>query len=407
MRITAIDTVQVEAWPHLIWVRVHTDAGLVGLGETCFHTEAVAGYVHQVAAPYLIGKDPTRIDLHSRTLLKSLMALVAYQGSGAEVRAISALDIALWDILGQIAGLPIHALLGGLSRDSIRVYNTCNGYRPGWKRGPGDPGEGYWRLLAAGKPEGPYEDLEGFINRADELAESLLAEGIGAMKIYPFNAAAEANGGLHISGAELKTALEPFRRVRAKLGDRIDMMVDFHSLWNLPQAKRIAHALEEFAPYWLEDPVKMDNIDVLADYAASTRLTVCGSETLGTRAEFRAIIERRAVGIVMFDVGWVGGISEARKIAAMAETHHLPVAPHDATGPIALVAGNHVVMNATNGLIQEIVRSFYSTWYRDIVTELPALVDGMMRPLTGPGLGTRLQPDLLQRRDARLRVTRA
>jgi galactonate dehydratase len=405
MRVTAIDTVRCAAWPHLIWTRVHTDAGLVGLGETCFHTDAVAGYVHQVAAPYLLGKDPLRIDLHGRTLLKSLMALVAFQGSGAEVRAISALDVALWDLLGQAANMPVHQLLGGLSRDAIRVYNTCNGYRPGWKRGPGDPGEGYWRLLPAGRPEGPYEDLEGFINRPEELAASLLAEGIDAMKIYPFNAAAEASGGLHISADDLRTALEPFRRIRRAHGDSIDVMVDFHSLWNLPQAKRLARALEEFAPYWLEDPVKMDNIDVLADYAASTPLTVCGSETLGTRAEFRAVIERRAVGIVMFDVGWVGGISEARKIAAHAETHHLPVAPHDATGPIALVAGNHVVMNAPNGLIQEIVRSFYSSWYRDIVTELPAIARGMMTPLTGPGLGTQLQPDFLRREDVEIRTS--
>lgn len=405
MHITAVETVQVEEWPHLVWVRVHTDAGPIGLGETSYHTEAVAGYIHEVAAPYLVGKDPTRIDLHHRTLTKSLMALVAYRGSGAEIRAIAALDIALWDILGQIAGLPIHTLLGGLSRDEIRVYNTCNGYRPGWKRRPGDPGDGYWRLLPAGRPEGPYEDLEGFINRPEELAHSLLAEGIGAMKIYPFNAAAEASGGLHVSAADLRLALEPLRRIRAAVGDRIDVMIDFHSLWNLPQARRIARALEEFEPYWLEDPVKMDNVDVLADYAATTRLTVCGSETLGTRAEFREVIERRAVGIAMFDAAWVGGISEARKIAAMAETHHLPVAPHDATGPVTLIAGNHVVMNAPNGLVQEIVRSYYTTWYRDIVTDLPPIENGMMRPLSGPGLGTRLQDDLLRRRDTRIRRT--
>ena len=407
MRITAIDTVQVGEWPHLLWVRIHTDAGLTGLGETSFHAEAVAGYIHEVAAPYLIGRDPLRIDLHHRTLAKSLMALVAFQGSGAEIRAISAIDIALWDLLGQVANLPIHALLGGLSRETIAVYNTCNGYRPGWKRRPGDPGDGYWRLLPAGRPEGPYEDLEGFLNRPDELAAGLLEQGIGAMKIYPFNAAAEANAGLHISAAELTTALAPLRRIRAAVGDRIDVMIDFHSLWCLPAARRIAHALEEFAPYWLEDPVKMDNVEVLADYAAATRLTVCGSETLGTRAEFRAVIERRAVGIVMFDVAWVGGISEARKIAALAETHHLPVAPHDATGPVTLIAGNHVVMNAPNGLVQEIVRSFYTSWYRDIVTELPVLAQGRMRPLTGPGLGTRLQDALLARPDTRLRRSAA
>jgi L-alanine-DL-glutamate epimerase-like enolase superfamily enzyme len=100
-----------------------------------------------------------------------------------------------------------------------------------------------------------------------------------------------------------------------------------------------------------------------------------------------------------------GGISEARKIAAMAETHHLPVASHDATGPVTLIAGNHVVMNAPNGLAQEIVRSYYTTWYRDIVTDLPAIEQGMMRPLTGPGLGTRLQDALLRRPDTRIRAS--
>jgi L-alanine-DL-glutamate epimerase-like enolase superfamily enzyme len=406
VKITAIETIQVAEWPNLVWVQVHTDQGLIGLGETYRGAEAVAGYIHEIAAPYLLGQDPFRIDRHSANLLRSLIAIVGYNASSAEVRGVSAIDVALWDILGQAAGLPIHTLLGGLSRDKLRVYNTCNGYRVGWKRGPNDAGQGYWRLLPAGKPEGPYEDLEGFINRADDLAHSLLAEGIGGMKIYPFNAAAEASGGNELSPADLKTALEPFRKIRHAVGDKIDIMVDFHSLWNLPQAKRIARALEEFEPFWLEDPVKMDNFDALSEYAKSTRLTVCGSETLATRWSFRELIERHAVGVVMFDVTWVGGISEAKKIATLAESHQLPVAPHDATGPVALAAGNHIVMNAPNGLIQEFVRSFYSTFYRDLVTELPPIKDGYVTPLMGPGLGTKLNPELARRKDAKVRVSK-
>jgi galactonate dehydratase len=403
MKITGIETIQVAAWPQLLWVQVSTDAGLVGLGETYRAADTVASYVHEIAAPYLLGQDPLNIERHSNALLRSFIAMVGYNSSGAEVRGASALDIALWDILGQEAGLPIHMLMGGLARDSVRLYNTCNGYRPGWRRLPGDPGEGYWRLLPAGKPEGPYEDLEGFINRADELAHSLIAEGITAMKIYPFNEAADASGGLHLSAAEMDKALEPFRRIRKAVGRRIDVMVDFHGLWNLTQAKRIAHALEEFEPYWLEDPIKMDNIDVLAEYAHSTRIPVCASETLGTRWSFRQIVGKGAAGIIMLDLTWCGGLSEAKKIASIAELYHLPVAPHDATGPVALAAGMHFVANAPNGLMQEFVRSYYSRLYRDMVTELPPIQNGMMTPLKTPGLGTRLLPDVVKRADAKIR----
>ena len=131
-------------------------------------------------------------------------------------------------------------------------------------------------------------------------------------------------------------------------------MVEFHSLWNLPTAKRIARALEEFEPFWYEDPIKADNFDALADFAASTHVPITLSETLATRWAFRELFERGAAGIVMLDIGWVGGISEAKKIATMAEAYQLPVAPHDCTGPVVLVASTHLSINAPNALIQEI-----------------------------------------------------
>jgi L-alanine-DL-glutamate epimerase-like enolase superfamily enzyme len=223
------------------------------------------------------------------------------------------------------------------------------------------------------------------------------------MKIWPFDFAAEVSGGMYISAAELDRALEPFRKIRKAVGDRIDIMVELHSLWNLPAAKRIFRALEEFEPFWFEDPIKMTSAADLAELAASTPVPICASETLATRSAFRELFEHHAVGVAMLDLSWVGGLSEARKIAAMAETWHLPVAPHDCTGPVVYTASVHLSLNATNALIQESVRAFYTGWYRELVTELPRIEQGYVYPMTGPGLGTRLLPEVPGRADATVR----
>jgi galactonate dehydratase len=180
-------------------------------------------------------------------------------------------------------------------------------------------------------------------------------------------------------------------------------MVELHGLWNLPTARRIARALEEFEPYWYEDPLRADNLDALATFAAGTHVPVTLSETIATRWGFREAFERGAVGIAMLDVSWCGGISEAKKIATMAEAHQLPVTPHDCTGPIVLVASTHLSINAPNALIQETVRAYYSGWYRELVTTLPDIKDGTIAAPPGPGLGTDLLPDLHLRPDAQVR----
>ncbi len=399
MKIVAIDTIQLEEFPNLLWVHVHTDQGLTGLGETFFGPEAVAAYIHESAAPRLLGQDPLAIDRHSRMLLDGYLG---FSGSGAEMRGLSAIDIALWDLFGQVTGQPIHQLLGGLCREKIRTYNTCAGYR--YVRQSKGQLTDNWGLDGG---EGPFEDLDAFLHRADELAQDLLEQGITGMKIWPFDYAAEASGGLDISSADLKTALAPFEKIRKAVGDRMDIMVELHSLWTPRPVGQIFRALEPLEPFWFEDPIKMNNFDALAELAAGTDVPICASETIATRPVFLAMMARRAVGVVMLDLSWVGGISEAKKIATMAEAHHLPVAPHDCTGPVVFAASCHLSLNAANALIQESVRAFYTGWYRELVTDLPPIRNGHILPMTGPGLGTKLLPDILSRKDATVRRTGA
>lgn len=404
MKVTAVETIRLGEFPNLIWLRVHTDEGLVGLGETFFGAQAVEAYVHETLAPYLLGKDPLRIDRHAR----ALYGYLGYRSSGAEMRGNSALDIALWDLLGKVTGQPVYQLLGGLSRETVRVYNTCAGYQ--YVRGAVQQSVGNWGLPdapAERAAEGPYEDLRAFLHTADDLARSLISQGITGMKIWPFDPFAEASDGTYISARDLDTALEPFRKIRAAVGDDMDIMVEFHSLWNLPTALRIARALEEFEPFWFEDPLKADNIDALATFAAATHVSTTVSETLATRWSFREVLEQRAARVIMLDLSWVGGISEAKKVASMAEAYQLPVAPHDCTGPIVLQASTHLSLNAPNALIQETVRAFYTGWYRELVTHLPMIENGSASLPALPGLGTELRPGIPDRPDATVRVSRA
>jgi galactonate dehydratase len=398
MKVTALETIQLGEFPNVLWVRVHTDQGLVGLGETFFGAATVAAYVHETVAPYLLGQDPLQIDRHAR----SLYGYLGFNSTGAEARGNSAVDLALWDLFGKATGQPVYQLLGGLSRERIRIYNTCAGYR--YVRARSVQAVDNWGLPvdAVG---GPYEDLDAFLHRADELACSLLEQGITGMKIWPFDPYAEASGGHYISSADLKSALEPFRKIRQAVGDAMDIMVEFHSLWDLPMAKRLAAALEEFNPYWYEDPIKMDNPAALAELARSTRVPITASEALGTRWSFRSFFESRAIGIAMLDVSWCGGLSEARKIAAMAEAYQLPVAPHDCTGPVVFMASVHLSLHSTNALVQETVRAFYTGWYTELVTALPRISDGYVYPPDRPGLGLELVPSLQQRPDATVRVS--
>jgi L-alanine-DL-glutamate epimerase-like enolase superfamily enzyme len=407
MKITALETVHLPDHPSLLFLAVHTDAGLVGHADTCYMPDAVAGYLHRFAAPMLLGHDPLAIELHWRRLYEVIAHTV---GKGAELRGLSAIDVALWDVLGQAAGMPVWQVLGGAARDRVKIYNTCGG--PTYGRSP-KGGTGYGTDAATGQ----YEDLVAFMERADELALDLLGEGIGGMKIWPFDYVAHVPGGWSdwrtfrgmfdpnirslggqdIAVADIDRALDPFRKVRRAVGDRMEIMLEGHGLWSLPAALKIARAVEEFRPAWLEDLMRADDIDALAELRRGTTTPILASEYLATRYEYRPLLEKRAADIVMIDPTWAGGITECKKVAAMAEAYKRPVAMHDCTGPLTLYAGIHLAINAPNAVYQETVRAYLRVNYPDLVTDLPAIENGHILAPTKPGLGTRLLPDLRTR----------
>lgn len=383
MKITELETLRIAERPNILWLRVHTDEGVTGLGETFLGAAAVETYVHAELAPKVLGQDPRRIEQLSRDVIGAL----GFRSSGVEGRGNSAFDIALWDILGKLTGQPVAQLLGGFTREWVRTYNTCAGTEYIKEGGQSSANFG----LGASQV---YDDLNGFLHRADELALSLLDEGITAMKIWPFDLAAEATAGQSISVAQMKSALEPFEKIRKAVGDRMDIMVEFHSLWQLLPAMQIARALTPYATYWHEDPIRMDSLHLLKRYAEASPAPICASETLGGIGAFKDLLDTGVAGIVMLDLSWCGGLTTARKVAAMAEAHKLPVAPHDCTGPVVLAASTHLSLAAPNALIQESVRAFYKTWYRDLVTALPEVRDGMITVPPGAGLGLELNPEL-------------
>jgi len=373
MKITAVETLYLNRGVTLhsgavqwLWVRIHTDAGLIGLGETYPDPPVEAAVVHRRLAPALLGREASQID----RLWLDMFDKVNFQGwAGAEMRAISAVDMALWDLAGKALNAPVYQLLGGASRERIRIYNTCY-------------------------------DYFDFCTQPVELARDLLNQGIRAMKIWPFDAIAKETRGQSISAVHLREGCEPLRKIRAAFGDEIEVAMEFHGYWNLPSAIRIAHALEEFEPMWLEEMLPQDNLAVYAELAAATSLPLCVSERLMTRWGFRELLANGAAQYVMPDASWCGGISEMKKIASAAETHYRPIAPHNCGGPVLHAASLHLAANLPNLFILETVRRHYADEYRGFVEGTYEAVNGEMRLPEGPGLGIELSDGVLLNADA-------
>jgi galactonate dehydratase len=393
--ITCIRTIRIAERPNLIWVELETDEGLVGLGESFRGAQATEAVIHEQIAPWLMGRDARQIQAVSRHLTTPYLG---FHSASAEIRAASAIDIALWDLAGKRHGIPVYEALGGAARSEIRAYNTCAGYAyntSGVARRAVDAGE---------NSIGPYDDQIAFTRDAGALAESLLSEGFTAMKIWPFDIYAAASGGQLITLPDLKAGLEPFRKLRAAVGDKIEVMCELHSLWNTTSAIRICEALEDYGVLWAEDPImKMDDVQGLTDLRRQTRVPICGSETLGGVVPFRDLLAAGALDFVMLDLAWCGGLTEGRKIAALAEAYAKPLAPHDCTGPVTLWAGLHLGLHAPAAIFQEVVRATLATWYQELVTDLPVIRNGMVQAPSGVGLCTSLSPQVKTRDDATVR----
>ncbi|MBI4306567.1 MAG: mandelate racemase/muconate lactonizing enzyme family protein [Chloroflexi bacterium] len=377
MKITQIETIRVGEFPDLIWVQVHTDGCITGLGETWYAASGVQALVHDHFGPLLIERDPSDVEAHWTEMFR-LSDHAGY--GGAELRAISALDMALWDIKGQAAKMPVYEMLGGPVRQKVKVYNTCGVY--------GDIQDG-WNI---------YRD-------AGRVAKELLDEGIGAMKMSPTDFIARESGGQLLDPVDLDWALGPLRSVRDAVGLDMQIATDAHAKWNLPNAIRIAQAMEPFEIMWHEELLSPFNEEAHLRLQRSTRTPICVAERLMSRYQFRRFIENGAARVVMPDLVWNGGISETFKIAVLASAHQVPLAPHDCTGPVNMFACAQICVAAPNVMVMESNRAMHRGWYGRFVRPNSVIKDGYLLAPEGPGIGTRLRPEVRDRSDAVVAVS--
>lgn len=400
MKVTAIETIRLGEFPAILFLQIHTDEGLIGLGENCVGVESVETFIHESVAPRLLGKNPLNINAMHETLHQDF---IGFGGSSVAMRAASSVDIALWDLLGQTTGQPIYQLLGGKVREKIRAYNTCAG--SGYAKGSSNIDRNRKAQLGT-VTDNEHEDLYAALNNPEELVASLKSMGMTAMKIWPFDEAAIRSGGQTIHGADLAEPVNLFRRAREAAGPEFDIMLEMHSLWSVPAATVIANAVEEYSPFWIEDPFRHESTDALIRFRRSINSPLTVGETTGGRWDHHRLLSSQAVDHLMVDPGWVGGITEANKVISLASTYGVPVAPHDCTGPVVLTVGTHLGVAFANIELQEMVRNFYFGWYAEMVTVLPKLEGGFLEPPSGPGLGTALQPGINTRSDAKVRWSR-
>lgn len=394
-RIIAIETaIPSGIMPNLLLVRIHTDDGFIGCGETYYTPHAIAALIHDWMAERLLGADALAIEAHWRFLYERC---TPFGQPGAEMRALSAIDVALWDILGQACGQPVYRLLGGPVREAIPIYNTSGG--PGYgarveaDEGPRHPG---WPGYGDIGTKGCLQDNWASHFSAGDLAEELVGEGIPAMKLWPFDRAAHRNGGLHISWADVEEAMRPLREIRERVGMKIEIAIEGHAFFQLPAALRVAEAVREIRPLWLEDVLRVDNAATLADFRRRSALPIAASEMLLGRKEYLAALEAQACDYCMVDPTWCGGISETRRVIDLAQTFNIPATIHDCTGPLTLFSGLHLAAASANVVFQETVRAHIRSFYEKLIDTQPVIADGKAMLPQGAGLGTRLRDELFR-----------
>jgi galactonate dehydratase len=343
LKITKLETFFVK--PRWLFLKVHTDAGIVGLGEPILEGRAktCAAAVKEIE-PYLVGKDPRQAVHHWQAIYRHAF----YRGGPILTSALSGIDQALWDIKGKALGVPVYELLGGPTRRRVRVY------------------------AHAGTPEKIKE---------------LVGRGFTAFKTNP----AKRRPSRYVeTPAEVRYSAEKFAELRQAAGDDADVAIDFHGAISPALAKVLIKALEPHAPMFIEEPVNCQNHDVMAEIARGTHLPIATGERVFTKWGFREVLEKRAATILQPDLCHAGGITECRLIAGIAEAYYAAIAPHNPLGPISLAAGIQLAASIPNFLCQEQV-SLGEGYLKKPFEVKKGYVDVP----TGPGLGVELDEHAL------------
>jgi galactonate dehydratase len=343
LRITRLETFLVQ--PRWLFLKVHTNAGIVGLGEPVVEGRArtVATAVQEIE-PYLVGKDPRQVVHHWQAIYRHAF----YRGGPVLTSALSGIDMALWDIKGKALGVPVYELLGGPTRTRVRVYAHA--------RGP-------------------------------EQLKQAVARGFTAFKTGP----ATGRPARYVeTPAQVRRVADHFAALREAAGDDIDIAIDFHGAVSPATAKLLIKALEPYQPMFVEEPCQAQNHDVMAEIARGTHLPIATGERVFTKWGFREVLEKRAATILQPDLCHAGGITEVRLIAGMAEAYYAAIAPHNPLGPISLAAGVQLAASIPNFLCQEQV-SLGEGYLKQPFT----LRQGYLDLPTGPGLGIELDDDAL------------
>jgi len=371
VKITGLETIVIEntrkhpGGANWLFIQLTTDEGIVGLGERpTALKESIAPQVslfHGLAEEFLIGENPFDIEKLWQRIYASCHDF--RHPSLFYTPALSAIEIACWDIVGKAANQPIYNLLGGKYHDKLRAYAYM-------------PTEGVWE-----NPE-----------KAGEIAAKLVSEGNTACKLDPFMPLYPLPRDIPLK--DLNHAAEIFRCIRDAVGDELEIGIGTHGQFSTAGAIRCAGILEEFRPYWFEEPVPPENVDEMARVAAQTSIPIASGERLVTKYEFTELLEKQAAQIIQLDVAQCGGILESKKIAAIADAHYAMIAPHMYVGPVAAAAAIQLDTCCSNFLIQEFnVNEFHS----EIFVEPIKFENGFITPPAGPGLGVELNPEVVKK----------
>lgn len=350
MKITEIRTFLCHVYrTNWVFVKVLTDVpGLYGVGEaTLEHRELTVVEACKELQRDLKGRDPRDIE----ALWHDTHRDAYWRGGPVLMSAISAIDMALWDILGKELGVPVYRLLGGQVRDKAPCYAN------GW-------------FVGAKTPE-----------QFAEKAVAAFGLGFKALKWDPFGSAYRS-----MEAAPFHAAIACVEAVREATRGRGDLIIEGHGRFDLPTALRIAHALEDLDILWFEEPIIPESLEAFAELKRRVKVPIALGERLYSRWQFRSLLEQRAADYIQPDVSHAGGITEIKKIAAMAETHYVPICPHNPSGPVANAATLHLAANLPSFFLLETMSSDVP-WRAEVCTEEVHLVDGFMQVPTGPGLG--------------------